>query len=970
MGNFQLPRPQLIDSSGDVVSGGTIEFYNAGTTTPLTVYSDEDLTSAIGTTVTTDASGRIENVWIDDETAFKVIVKDASGNTVYTDDDLYAYGTSGGAGFNYMDKIASHPLRYGAIGDGAADERSEVQEAIDNATGTVDLLGLTFRCDAALTIPSNIRLINGTLDFSNYSSTSAMVWVNSTGALGSALTLVSNCDLGDTTVTLTSEDGDTLAAGDWVQLSSTDDWSGTENATEVLQVISEAAGVVTFSSPTRGSYTTANAASLKKMPMVERFTASEVKIIGGGAVANQVAFQVDYVVNPVIENCHFEDCEIAIDFEDCVNATARNNVIENGPAGSQGINVSGCLGANIDGNQMTSELATSATYGVIVNASPGDVVSRGIRIGDNRIVGYSPGIWLDAECEDVTTSGNYIICSTADADSNGIYDESCSGNAHLSNTIIMSQGESIHCIPKREIQYSTPAGGDPASMTERLALRIENNCIRLSADYGIRLEDDANGHGQFCGVSIRGNNITGLDGVEFCISIEANSNDFHNIHICDNSIVECSSAIQLITTSTGDIFNGVISNNTMEKAALTGTGIYMIGASGNDIRGFTISGNTFWRFANAIHAKNASWVSITGNKMRACGNNAFFYEAVGNCESVSFDNNLCDAIVDEAIQMTVATGITLHQFSICNNLINDSGDDSIEIICTGSGVAAYGTVSNNVIHNSTDHAIHLDGAQAGGITMVTVADNIIHSPTHAIDIDYGDYVTVSGNVFSGSASSPAKWIEISDTTQCHVTGNLMNAGGGASGIAIDINNTANAKTVDGITVSGNTIRSFDGDGIVISQNASGNMTGVKVQNNSIDGAGDLTRGIVVDVDNGNCDYLVVSGNTINASSGYGIEVDCNASGDLDMCSFVGNIITSSALYCIYLHDSGSGTADRVTFFSNTLEALDNTAASFGINIANTTITNALCHDNMVNHGTFAGSGASNGATSNQDNVAF
>ena len=48
----------VLDQNGLVVSGAQIKFYTAGTTTPLTVYSDSTLATSLGSTVTCDAYGR------------------------------------------------------------------------------------------------------------------------------------------------------------------------------------------------------------------------------------------------------------------------------------------------------------------------------------------------------------------------------------------------------------------------------------------------------------------------------------------------------------------------------------------------------------------------------------------------------------------------------------------------------------------------------------------------------------------------------------------------------------------------------------------------------------------------------------------------------------------------------------------------------------------------------------------------
>ena len=90
------PGYRVTDDSGDVVSGATIEFYDAGTTDDRTVYSDVDLSSSLGTTVYCDSSGapvassgsstRV-NIYTGTGN-YKVIIKDGSGAEIETKDNL------------------------------------------------------------------------------------------------------------------------------------------------------------------------------------------------------------------------------------------------------------------------------------------------------------------------------------------------------------------------------------------------------------------------------------------------------------------------------------------------------------------------------------------------------------------------------------------------------------------------------------------------------------------------------------------------------------------------------------------------------------------------------------------------------------------------------------------------------------------------------------------------------------------
>lgn len=87
---------RFLDASGDVVAGGSVEVYLAGTTTPKTVHSDRTLETALGTTVHLDAGGypvsteggsTKVSVYTGTE-AYKIIVKNSAGTVLATLDNL------------------------------------------------------------------------------------------------------------------------------------------------------------------------------------------------------------------------------------------------------------------------------------------------------------------------------------------------------------------------------------------------------------------------------------------------------------------------------------------------------------------------------------------------------------------------------------------------------------------------------------------------------------------------------------------------------------------------------------------------------------------------------------------------------------------------------------------------------------------------------------------------------------------
>ena len=197
MANYSPVSPfiwQFGDGNRLPLSGGSIEAYLAGTTTPTPMYTDNVGTSA-GATITLNARGEPEvssntvNIWTDDSISYKFVLKDSAGASIWTTDNIskttgtdvtaatiadlrsltpgnlvsayiqgyYAAG-DGGAGHFYWDASATEsddggsvilptgwtangrwkrifsqvtPQLFGAIGNGSADDSVFIQAAID-----------------------------------------------------------------------------------------------------------------------------------------------------------------------------------------------------------------------------------------------------------------------------------------------------------------------------------------------------------------------------------------------------------------------------------------------------------------------------------------------------------------------------------------------------------------------------------------------------------------------------------------------------------------------------------------------------------------------------------------------------------------------------------------------------------------------------------------------------------------------
>lgn len=86
MSRFGSLGTQYLDDNGDPLSAGTINFYEKGTLTPKTTYSDEALTTANPDPVVLDAAGRQPDVFFDGEA--RAILKNSSGTTIEDTDPV------------------------------------------------------------------------------------------------------------------------------------------------------------------------------------------------------------------------------------------------------------------------------------------------------------------------------------------------------------------------------------------------------------------------------------------------------------------------------------------------------------------------------------------------------------------------------------------------------------------------------------------------------------------------------------------------------------------------------------------------------------------------------------------------------------------------------------------------------------------------------------------------------------------
>lgn len=85
---------QILDSNGDPVAGAKLTFYLTGTTTPVTVYTDNGLTTPHDSPVVADGDGYVAEIFYGGASAVKCVITDADDVEIATLDPVAKAPTS------------------------------------------------------------------------------------------------------------------------------------------------------------------------------------------------------------------------------------------------------------------------------------------------------------------------------------------------------------------------------------------------------------------------------------------------------------------------------------------------------------------------------------------------------------------------------------------------------------------------------------------------------------------------------------------------------------------------------------------------------------------------------------------------------------------------------------------------------------------------------------------------------------
>lgn len=125
------------DTNDNPIVGATWTFYLEGTLTTVAVYSDVDLITSVGSTVTAGAGGRFANIYYNETVGTRAILRDAGGTTLRDIDPLDSLIIGSSA---YVPGGADVALADGGTGASLSDPGADRIYFWDDSAGQTDWL--------------------------------------------------------------------------------------------------------------------------------------------------------------------------------------------------------------------------------------------------------------------------------------------------------------------------------------------------------------------------------------------------------------------------------------------------------------------------------------------------------------------------------------------------------------------------------------------------------------------------------------------------------------------------------------------------------------------------------------------------------------------------------------------------------------------------------------------------------------
>ena len=213
---------QFFDNNGVPLNGGLLYTYQAGSTTPLTTYTDINGTIANTNPIVLDTSGRTSNeVWLTYGFNYKFVLKTSAATTIGTYDNIYgivgvqtAVGTTIPAGMIslWYGSIGSIPLGWYLCDgtNGTPDLRDRfivgagTTYSVAATGGSKDsiLVSHTHTATSTVTDPGHYHNMTAV-----YATTGSSRWSGSAGPIGDSVTRTNTATTGITVATSNTTEG-------------------------------------------------------------------------------------------------------------------------------------------------------------------------------------------------------------------------------------------------------------------------------------------------------------------------------------------------------------------------------------------------------------------------------------------------------------------------------------------------------------------------------------------------------------------------------------------------------------------------------------------------------------------------------------------------------------------------------------------------------------------------------------------
>ena len=166
------PKLQFLDNNGVPLSGGKVYTYSAGTTTPLTTYTDFTGNTANSNPVILDSRGEC-SIWLG-TSSYKFKLATSTDVEVWTVDNISVLTSSANITFvesgtgavteTVQAKLRSgyvYPEDFGAVGNGSTNDTTALQNAINTGRDVYLAAGKTYLHTTALSVTTNYQWLGG-----------------------------------------------------------------------------------------------------------------------------------------------------------------------------------------------------------------------------------------------------------------------------------------------------------------------------------------------------------------------------------------------------------------------------------------------------------------------------------------------------------------------------------------------------------------------------------------------------------------------------------------------------------------------------------------------------------------------------------------------------------------------------------------------------------------------------------------